>query len=404
MKTLQFFLTLSALVVGAGNALSQDPQQPSNYVVIGAFAQHENAVKYTDAANLDNFQAQYGIHAQRKLYYVFILNTEDRKKAFSFLLKIRVETMYKDAWVYMGKLGNETEDTFVQNKIVPVIEETPVEPVVIAPIIEELPKRDSVVSQPVTLIDSSTVKQVVVEIPEKKPAGKPFLFKLVNSESGNEVKGEVHVVESKATQYQAVNGNELVYLMPPKNSTGVYQVSIQAPGYKLAKVALNYNDPSAISAGIGEKQESIITFQLVRAKKGDYVDFNNVRFFRNSSILEPNAQDELDGLAELLKENTKHKIKIHGHCNGDNSRDIITMGTSSTIFALDPKLNGKETATAKRLTELCAETVKGYLISQGIDDGRISIKGEGGKMMIYPINSTLANYNDRIEIEILKGR
>jgi outer membrane protein OmpA-like peptidoglycan-associated protein len=80
------------------------------------------------------------------------------------------------------------------------------------------------------------------------------------------------------------------------------------------------------------------------------------------------------------------------------------LGTSSTIFALDPAQNGKETVTAMKLTELRAEAVKNYLVSQGIEDGRISTKGEGGKMMIYPVTSTLANYNDRVEIEVLKGK
>lgn len=403
MKIQSFFLTIALMVLRIGfEAQAQDPQVASNYVVIGAFAKLDNAVAFTNAANQDNFQAQYAINTQRKLYYVFILNTTDRKKAFSFLLKIRVETKHKDAWVYMGKLGEETESV-AENKPEVMVEEKPVEPILVVPVVEALPKKDSVINQPVVAIDSSALKEPVEEV-EKKPEGRPFLFKLINSESGNEVRGEVQIVESKAIQYQAVNGNELVYLMPPKNNTGIYQVSIQAPGYKLAKLALNYNDPSAVSSGVGEKQESIITFQLERAKKGDYIDFNNVRFFRNSAVLEPTSQEELDGLVDLMKENVKYKIKIHAHCNGDESRDIVTVGTSTTIFALDPAQNGKENATAKRLTELRAEAVKSYLVGQGIEDSRLSIKGEAGKMMIYPKTSTLANYNDRIEIEILKGK
>jgi outer membrane protein OmpA-like peptidoglycan-associated protein len=403
MMIQRFFWTIALMVLSlVSQAQVQDPQEESNYVVIGAFAKLDNAVNFTNAANQDNFQAQYAIHTQRKLYYVFILNATDRKKAFSFLLKIRVETKYKDAWVYIGKLGEET-NAVVEPKPVLVGEERPVEPIVATPVVEEKPKKDSVISQAVITVDSSAFNKPVEE-PEKKPDGKPFLFKLLNSESGNEVRGEVHVAEAKATQYQAINGNELIYLMPPKNSSGIYQVSIQAPGYKLAKLAFNYNDPSAVSSGIGEKQESIITIELVRAKKGDYIDFNNVRFFRNSAILEPTSQNELDGLVALMKENLKYKIKIHGHCNGEEPRDIITVGTSTTIFALDPSQNGKENASAKRLTELRAEVVKGYLVSQGIEEGRVSITGEGGKMMIYPKTSTLANYNDRIEIEILKGK
>lgn len=402
MKTYRLILIVTMLFFGiVSKGWSQDPQQPSNYVVIGAFANFDNAVRFTNAANLDNFRAQYAIQTHSKLYYVFILNTSDRKKAFAFVVKIRVETKYNDAWVYVGKLGETTPA--VENKRVPVVEEKPVEPVATEPVIEELPKKDSVIVQPTVTVDSSVLKKSVVEIAETKPVGKPFYFKLINSESGNMVMGEVHMVESKATQYQAVKGNELVYLMPPKNSTGVYQVSIQAPGYKLAKLALDYNNPSAISSGVGEKQESIITFELVRAVKGDYIDFNNVRFFSNSNILEPSSQSELDGLTELMKDNQKYKIKIHGHCNGNESREIVTLGSSTNFFALDAAQNKKETAAPKQLTEYRAEAIKSYLVSQGIDQTRITTKGEGAKMMIYPPSSTLANFNDRVEIEVLKA-
>lgn len=402
MKTLRFFLAINTLFFGFGYTVwSQDPQQPSNYVVIGVFAKFDNAVRFTNAANQDNFRAQYAIHPNSKLYYVFILNTADRKRAFSFVVKIKVETKYNDAWVYVGKLGETTPG--VESKPVPVVEEKPVEPVATEPVIEELPKIDSVITQPIVVVDSSVLKKPVVEIVETEPVGKPFYFKLINSESGNMVMGEIHIVESKATQYQAVKGNELVYLKPPKNNTGVYQVSILAPGYKLAKIALDYNNPSTTSSGVGEKQESIITFELVRAIKGDYIDFNNVRFFSNSSILEPSSQSELDGLTALMKENQKYKIKIHGHCNGNEPREIVALGSSTNFFALDAAQNKKETATPKKLTEYRAEAVKSYLVSQGVDQTRITTKGEGAKMMVYSPSSTLSNYNDRVEIEVLKA-
>lgn len=380
---------LIAFVALSAPAFPQTQEQPY-FIVIGAFRLLDNALRYTDEANKANFSAQYALHPQRKLYYVYILNTADRKKAFAFMMKIRAETKYKDAWFYEGKLGEEP----------PVVKEP--EPVVgEKPIVEEPPKKDSVIVQEVKpAIDSAVI---VKPVEEKKPAGKPFLFRLTNAESGNEVMGEVHVQEStKASQYQAFKGNEVVYLQAPRNGAGTYQVSIQAPGYKPMKVNINYNDPSVSSSGLGEHQEYIIPFELKRAKKGDYIDFNNVRFFRNSAILEPGSQSELDGLVALMNENKKYKIKIHGHSNGDGSRDIITKGTSQNYFALDPATNKRETATAKKLTEYRAEVVRDYLVSQGIAADRITTKGEGGKMMIYPGTSTLANYNDRVEIEVKK--
>jgi outer membrane protein OmpA-like peptidoglycan-associated protein len=77
------------------------------------------------------------------------------------------------------------------------------------------------------------------------------------------------------------------------------------------------------------------------------------------------------------------------------------LGTSDKYFASDPR-NEKKNATAKELTELRAEAARRYLVSQGIEVERILTKGEGGKMMIYPPTSVYANYNDRIEVEIVK--
>ena len=301
------------------------------------------------------------------------------------------------------KSGKEAAPILV--KPTPVIEEKKEEPVVIQPVIKEVPKKDSIISKPKpVVVDSATTNANVVKPVVKKPDGKPFYFKLVNSESGNKVSGEVHIVEAKATQYLGVKGNELVYLVKPKNAAGVYQVAIQAPGYQPEKLVFNYEDPLPLSSGVGDQQETIFTFELTRAKKGDYIDFNDVRFFRNTTILEPHSQVELNGLVDLLKENENYKIKIHGHCNGDDSRSVTTLGSGTNIFALDPSHNKKETMPAKRLTELRAETVKDYLVSQGIEADRLSLKGQGGKMMIYPQTSTLANRNDRVEIEVLKSK
>lgn len=277
------------------------------------------------------------------------------------------------------------------------------EPIVFEPIIREAPKNDSITTASATGADSSSLKKIVAKPTEKAPSGKPFYFKLVNSESGSPVTGEVHIVEAKATQYQGFKGNELIYLVPPKNVAGIYQATIQAPGYKPAKLVFNYKDPTPVSSGVGEKQEVIVTFELIRAKKGDYIDFNEVRFFRNTTILEPQSQSELNGLVNLMKEGP-YKVRIHGHCNGDGSRAVITQGTSTNIFALDPAHNKKETLEAKQLTELRAEVVKNYIVSHGIEADRLSIKGQGGKMMIYPRTSTLANRNDRVEVEVLKSK
>ncbi|HEY5825341.1 MAG TPA: OmpA family protein [Cyclobacteriaceae bacterium] len=365
---------------------------PHHYVVIGVFAKQDNAIRYTDRANKLNFSAQYAINPDRKLYYVYLLDTEDKRQAFAFLMKIRVETEFKQAWVFIGRLGEQQA----------VVEEIKKEPELIKDPVVETPKeeikKDSVITPPVVKVDSSAIKTEV----KPKPEGKPFYFKLTNGEDGAEVNGEIHIMtSSKANQYQAFPANQIVYIKAPAGAA--LQISTLAAGYKEMKRAVSYADPSESAAEVGANAEAIVAFPLIRVKTGDYIEFSNVRFFQNSAILQPDSKNELDGLAELMKENTKYKIKIHGHCNGEKSRDIVSKGGSTNFFATDAA-NVKASATAKELTVLMAEIVKEYLVSQGIDTDRISTKGEGGKQAIYPSNSTLAARNERVEIEITKGK
>ncbi|MEP2668977.1 MAG: OmpA family protein [Cyclobacteriaceae bacterium] len=366
-----------------------------HYVVIGAFAKHDNAIRWTDNANSKNFSAQYAMNQARQLYYVYILRTEDKRKAFSFMMKIRVETGYKDAWVFSGQLGTEVEEEAVAEEP-PVVEETPEETPVEEEIIPEEEEETPVIEE----------EPVVEETPEEpvveKPKGKPFMFRLVSQEE--EVLGEVHVLESpQATQYQAFNGNEVVYLTAPRNSEGAFIASVQAPGFRPVEITVDYSDPAIYSSGFGPQNEIIIPIELVRSKRGDYIEFNKVRFFGNSAIFQPESKIELDGLVDLMKEQPKYKIMVHGHCNGKQSRNVVTKGNSNEFFETST-LNNRAAVSAKELTQFRADLVKEYLVSQGIDAKRIKTKAEGGKAMIYPQGSTLSGYNDRIEVEIKKGK
>ncbi|MFZ1807571.1 MAG: OmpA family protein [Cyclobacteriaceae bacterium] len=392
-------LILSSLfcVFAFTNVAKAQSSPDEHYVVIGAFANHNNAIRWTDNANSKNFSAQYAMNQSRKLYYVYILRTEDKRKAFSFMMKIRVETSYKDAWVFSGKLGAEAE---VVPEESPVVEETPEEIPEEEPIFEEVePTEEPIVEEP-------TEEPIVEETPEEpiveKPKGKPFMFKLVSEEE--DVLGEVHVLESpQATQYQAYNGNEVVYLTSPRNSEGAFIAAVQAPGFRPVEITIDYNDPSIYSSGFGPQNEIIIPIELVRSKRGDYIEFNKVRFFGNSAIFQPESKIELDGLVDLMKEQPKYKIMIHGHCNGKQSRNVVTKGNSNEFFETST-LNNRASVSAKELTQFRADLVKEYLVSQGIDVKRIKTKAEGGKVMIYPQSGTLSGYNDRIEVEIKKGK
>jgi outer membrane protein OmpA-like peptidoglycan-associated protein len=375
-------LTISLLVVGLSTFCNSVEAQ-EYYVTIGVFANQNNAIHYTALANKAGFNSQYAINPARKLYYVYLYQTEDRKKAYAFLIKLRAETDHKDAWLFEGHLGEEAAEA--------VPKEPVIEPVV-TPIV--------VPTEPPLVVKKDSVPPVVVA--PLKAKGKFFTFKFINEENGNEVRGELHLQESNtATQYQAFKANEMVDVTAPRNQAGAYWLTTVAPGYKVVEETFNFKDPLPSSSGTGPNGELIIPIGLKQVKRGDYIEFNNVSFYRNSVIMQKQSQLEMEGLADIMKENLNYKIKIHGHCNGTESRDIITLGTSQKYFENDPG-NVKKSGSAKELTDLRAECVRRYLASQGIAEERMFTKGEGGKMMIYPQTSVYANYNDRVEIEIIR--
>ena len=379
------------------------------YVTIGVFGVQDNAIRYTAKANKMGFSSQYAINPLQKLYYVYLLQTPDRKKANVFIIKLKAESEFKDAWPFIGHLGDDraaeiAKPTQVEEKKeVAVAVEEKKEPevtpaIVVIPAIKEepvTPKEES----PVVKADSSAVVKPKVK---RIPKGKFFTFRFINKENGNPVRGEIHLLESnKATQYQAFKANEMIDVVAPRNKAGVYFMTSIAPGYKAFETTLNYKDPIPESSGTGDDGELIIPITLERAKRGDYIEFNSVGFYRNSVIIQPLLKDELDGLAVLMNENKGYQVRIHGHCNGNEQRNIITLGKSTKYFESDPA-NVRKTGTAKELTELRAEIVKQYLVLQGIAENRIETKGEGGKMMVYPQTSVYSNYNDRVEVEVIR--
>lgn len=387
MKKLLFAI---ALVISAGQLFAQGADNVKYYVTIGAFRIEDNAKRFTEAAKKNNYNAVYALNKTRGLQYVYVLATSDKREAFRLQIRLRATTEYKDAWVFLGLLG---EDGAIEEK--PIVEEKPIEEK--PALVPDVPAVDSV---KIKAQQDSIRKAAEAAKPKPKPPGNPFKFRLLSQESGSEVMGEVQVQESSnATRYQAFPANQIVYIEAPRNREGTYTLVTQAAGYKPVKTIMSYRTPGGTQ---GAEGEHVIELPLPKAKRGDYIEFTGVKFFKNSSVLEPGSQNELDGLVSLMKEETGFKIRIHGHVNGKISRDAILIGKSTEFFKQVPENELKKNTSASELSTERAEIVKRYLVSQGVPADRIKIKGEGGKIPLYPEGGTLGIYNDRVEIEIIK--
>ena len=116
--------------------------------------------------------------------------------------------------------------------------------------------------------------------------------------------------------------------------------------------------------------------------------------------MRPESRYEVQSLVDMLKENPKYKIKIHGHTNGNASGKIIAAKEGGDLFSLNDTNDGY--GSAKKLSEARARIIEQYLLREGITPSRMQVKAWGGKRPIYEKNSNQAQSNVRVEIEILE--
>jgi len=103
----------------------------------------------------------------------------------------------------------------------------------------------------------------------------------------------------------------------------------------------------------------------------------------------------------MLNENTKYKIRIHGHTNGNAAGKIISMSKDSkNFFSLNDTKDGF--GSAKQLSEERAIIIRDYLVNNGVDSKRMDVKAWGGKRPIHDKLSNRAQENVRVEVEILE--
>jgi outer membrane protein OmpA-like peptidoglycan-associated protein len=123
-----------------------------------------------------------------------------------------------------------------------------------------------------------------------------------------------------------------------------------------------------------------ITYNNKTLKEGDDVVMNNIQFTVNSAALLPAGKTELDKLAALMKQNPNLEILLAGHTSAEGAA------------ALNRELSLKR-----------VRSCKDYLVSKGIDDGRITIKGHGPDMPVAP-NDTEAGRakNRRVEMKVMR--
>lgn len=165
----------------------------------------------------------------------------------------------------------------------------------------------------------------------------------------------------------SASGKFLLSLNAGKN----YGIAVKADGYLFHSE--NFDIPANSEYNLVDKE-----IELKNIAVGSKIALRNIFFAFGLSTLDPKSNTELDRLVKLMKDVPALKVEISGHT--DN------IGSESSN---------------QKLSEDRAAAVVSYLVSKGIDKGRLTAKGYGSNRPVATNNSEEGRQqNRRTEFEI----
>ncbi len=392
LMSLILILFFTGVITGYSQTPTTSEKGGNSYVVIGAFAFEKNAIKLITYAKSLNIKADYQLHPTKDIYYVYEISENATAERDRILANY---PQFYDVWVYRGTLGRNQN---INKPNVKISEENKLSDV------DNINK----VKESNEVAKYSEAKEESKSRLEKKENVYYLYLNTVNAKNLKEVNGKVNIIDPvRAKQLQVAKSHELVEVKDPNNGSSQIKLATDMFGFREVQQTINLKNPINDSTKrvihmIGDS--IIVDFEMQRFKKGDVLVMYNVYFFIDAAIMKPESIYELNSLLDMLKENNKLLVRIHGHTNGNSSGKIIHLDPEDrNFFSLNAE-HKEGRGSAKKLSLYRAYTIQRWLIEQGISEDRMEIKGWGGKQMIYDKNDPMAFKNVRVEIEILEDK
>ncbi len=423
-----FLVVILMLSLGSNvNAQHSTELTPGYYVVVGAYApSRENvAQNYTEVLLRAGYDAAYGFNSSKRLFFVYVHYFSTLKESLNGMVSLRKKPEFAQSWVRVvpGDITGPRVNTIAKNKqpsVAPSKQEEKQEAVVTAPTpateqkevgprqestptsSEANETKKSVEAVPTTntpVVDNAPIKQYT---PITLGNTEVFLS-LFNATNNRIVEGSIKVVDTERSKLlKDVKGNEYLVLPDPKSKSGQLTLICEAFGYRKIQSEINYPLPLAdtVKDNIDLMGTTfVINFDLIRYRLGDIATLYNVYFYNDAAVMVPESKFELNSLLQMMQENPKYKIRLHGHTNGNYHGKIIKMGDNKSFFSLDGSVS--TLGSAKDLSYNRADVIKEYLAANGVDATRVEVKAWGGKRPLFDKHGANAKKNVRVEVEIL---
>lgn len=209
--------------------------------------------------------------------------------------------------------------------------------------------------------------------PTQTPTKKWFIAQAQNSNSKQIIPtATLTILDSNMVETQKITAKDGVLKFLPELNTE-YNLIIEAQGY----ISVGINIPATT---MPEKLKYNNIFSLQPVAVGENIILKDLRFAQSSTELLPSAYLELEKLTNFLKNNPTIAIELQGHTDnqGDFERNL-------------------------ELSKQRVETIKAYLVKQGIDPKRIQGRGYGSTRPIANNSrEETRQLNRRVEFVILK--
>ncbi len=414
-------ISLCILLPSAYRSYAQSSISPlpkGYYIVVAVYrsGQESYAQRYSSKLNDGGLHTAYG--SDKKYCYVYLNQYSDFTESVKQMLKVRTDGAFADAWVYTIREGSATNDTPVTvAKTESQPQKTAPQPVV--KVEEKKMEQKAAVQEQKAVVQATEEKKVdttsvvteVIDNPPAKPVylpqtlrNTPVFLSLFNSTDNKIIDGDIEVIDTENGKLIAkVKGNTYVTLPNPGTKSGRITLINNTFGFRKEQLELSYKNTEADTVQpyvslVGNFY--MVNFGLAKIHKGDISTLYNVYFYNDAAVMLPESKYQLNSLLQLMNENAKFKIVLHGHTNGGGGGKITYMGPSKDFFNIT-KDAVQGSGSAKELSEARANTIREWLMAQKIDESRITVKGWGGSRMIHDKNSLHARRNIRVDVEVV---
>ncbi|HEY0654736.1 MAG TPA: OmpA family protein [Chryseosolibacter sp.] len=358
--------------------LAQAPVSSSGfYVVVGTFRDNQNARAYSQSLIAKGQPAVILKDSSSGLNYVHLGKMLKKGDAIGRVLSLRQTEAFRDAWVKTA--GPSQTQPIASNG-----------------------------EFNATLLDAPEIQPALEAVPlapsQYEISDTEVFLQLYNASNDKLIDGTVEIIDTERSRLiEKVKGNTYYVLPDPKSSSKRITLIGNVFGYRKVQNEISY--PIAATDTLNPNMEMVGTivmlrFDMVRYARGDINVLYNVYFYNDAAIMQPESRYELNNLLEMMQENGRLRIKLHGHSNGNASGKILSVGDEKNLFSLTGAKEGF--GSAKELSLKRAEVIKDFLVASGITAERIEVKSWGGKRPLYDKNSANARRNVRVEVEILE--